>query len=178
MEKFISGININLRDVKVSDAEFILALRTNEDKNKFLHKTDNDLNKQIDYINAYKEKINEWYFLIETKDKKQIGTIRIYDVIGDDFCWGSWLITNEALITAALESALLIYEYAFYTLGFNRVHFDVRKGNEKVAAFHKSFGAKIMKESDTDYFFTYSKEDYEFIRPKYCKFLKYCVNSK
>ena len=66
-EKFISGKNINLRDVEISDAPFILRLRTNEQKSRFLHKTDADLQKQIDYINRYKTLQEEWYFVIENK---------------------------------------------------------------------------------------------------------------
>lgn len=133
MENFIAGKTINLRDVEISDAEFILELRCDENKSKFLHKTQNDLAKQIEYIKNYKSKENEWYFLIESKSGEQLGTVRIYDVINnDDFCWGSWLIKNNAPTNTAIESALLIYEYAFYILGFTKVHFDVRKENLSV----------------------------------------------
>lgn len=60
-KKQFFGVNINLRDVKISDAEFILALRCDSQKAKFLHKTDNDLAKQVAYIQSYKAKENEWY---------------------------------------------------------------------------------------------------------------------
>ena len=42
MENFIAGKTINLRDVEIADAEFILELRCDENKSKFLHKTQND----------------------------------------------------------------------------------------------------------------------------------------
>ncbi len=172
-EKFISGKTINLRDVEVSDAEFILRLRCDEDKSKFLHKTQNDLQKQIDYIKNYKTKEQEWYFIIENKSGEQLGTVRIYDVKDNtDFCWGSWLIKNGAPTNTGIESALLIYEYAFYQLGFTKVHFDVRKDNLSVRKFHERFGAQKVDENDLDVFYTYSKEGYENIRNKYLKFLK------
>ena len=57
----------------------------------------------------------------------------------ESFCWGSWLIKEDAPKTTAIESSLQIYEFGFYSLGF-----DVRKGNDKVIAFHQRFGAKII----------------------------------
>lgn len=173
MKKFISGKTINLRDIEESDAKFTLDLRCDENKSKFLHKTQNDLEKQIDYIKKYKNKHNEWYFIIESKSGEPLGTVRIYDVIdNEDFCWGSWLIKNGAPTTTGIESALLIYEYAFYQLGFTKVHFDVRKDNNSVRKFHERFGAKKISENDLDVFYKYSKDEYENIRNKYLKFIK------
>lgn len=171
-KKIIFGKNINLRDVKLEDAQFILNLRCDESKAAFLNKTENDLEKQIQYIKKYKTKEQEWYFIIESKAKEQLGTIRIYDVIdNDDFCWGSWLIKHGAPVNTAIESVLLLYDYAFYELGFNKAHFDVRKDNIKVRAFHKRFGAKEFSANDLDVFYTFSKKDYEKIKTKFIKFV-------
>ena len=172
MKKYIDGKYINLRDVNEEDAEFILSLRTSEKKSMFLHKTQSDLGKQIDYIRRYKTLKDEWYFIIEDKNRNPVGTVRIYDIIGDSFCWGSWLLIDGLSPVVALESALLIYEYAFYQLGFTKVHFDVRKDNLSVRKFHERFGAQKVDENDLDVFYTYSKEGYENIRNKYLKFLK------
>lgn len=166
MIKFISGKNINLRDIEISDAQFVLNLRTNEKKSLYLHKTDADIQKQIDYINKYKTLENEWYFIIEDKEGKSLGTVRIYDVIDDSFCWGSWLIIDDAPAKTALESALLIYDYAFSHLNFNNVHFDVRKGNVKVQRFHELFGAKRSGETEQDILYKYDKETYQNVSEK------------
>ena len=171
-EKKISGKNITLRDVETADASFILSLRLDEDKNKFLHAVDDDLNKQIQYIEKYKTVDDSWYFIIEDKNKERIGTVRIYDVQGDSFCWGSWIIVDGAGILTALESALLIYDYAFGPLGFKKSHFDVRKDNKKVISFHEKMGAVRTGESDIDYFYNYSVENYRKVRPKFAKTLK------
>ena len=169
-KKFIAGKSINLRDVEIADAEFILALRCDSQKARFLHKTDNDLAKQIAYIQSYKAKQNEWYFIIESKGGERLGTVRIYDVVdNDDFCWGSWIVKNGAPINVAIESVLLVYEYAFYALGFTKAHFDVRKDNVKVRAFHKRFGAKEVGESDKDVFYRFFREEYEKIKGKFRK---------
>ena len=172
MKKYIDGKYINLRDVNEEDAEFILSLRTSEKKSMFLHKTQSDLGKQIDYIRRYKTLKDEWYFIIEDKNRNPVGTVRIYDIIGDSFCWGSWLLIDGLSPVVALESALLIYEYAFYQLGFLNVHFDVRKGNVKVQRFHESFGAKRVGETDLDILYTYSKLDYEKVKDKFFRMIR------
>ena len=172
MKKYIEGKYINLRDVKEEDAEFILSLRTSEKKSRFLHKTQNDIDKQVSYIRNYKTLDNEWYFIIEDKKQVPLGTVRIYDIIGDSFCWGSWLLIDGLSPSIALESALLIYEYAFYYLGFLNVHFDVRKGNIKVQRFHENFGAKRTGETDLDILYTYTKSDYEKIKDKFLRMVK------
>lgn len=166
MIKAIAGKNINLRDIEISDAQFVLDLRTNDKKSLYLHKTDADIQKQINYINKYKTLKNEWYFIIEDKNGKPLGTVRIYDVIGDSFCWGSWLIVDNAPSQTALESALLIYDYAFDYLNFNNVHFDVRKGNVKVQRFHELFGAQRTGETELDILYKYDKETYKNISEK------------
>ncbi len=168
MNKFIAGKTINLRDIEIKDAEFTLNLRLNSKKNKFLNQTSKDLEKQIEYIKRYKNLNNEWYFIIENKASLEpLGTVRIYDVIGNSFCWGSWIIKENAPLITALESAILIYEYAFYNLGFDHVHFDVRKENLRVKAFHERFGATKTRETGLDILYEYTKQDYEKIREKY-----------
>lgn len=173
MKKFVSGRNINLRDITVDDAEFVLALRTDETKSRFLHKTDPDLQKQIDYIRSYKERTDQWYFIITDKSGRRLGTVRIYDVVNnDDFCWGSWMIVDDAPRTVALESALLIYDYAFDVLGFSKCHFDVRLGNVRVQRFHEMMGAHRTGETDIDVFYEYMRDDYKKRAAKLWKLIK------
>lgn len=167
----ITGKNIDLRDVEIDDAAFILALRTDTKKSKHLHQTANDLEQQENYLQQYKQGNNTWYFIIESKNAERLGTIRIYDIKGDSFCWGSWLIIDNAPKTTAIESALLVYEYAFYQLGFKRAHFDVRKENARVVDFHQRFGAKIVDEDELDYFFEYDLSAYEQVKKRYQRFL-------
>lgn len=155
----IQGKNINLRLVKLEDAEFIVSLRQGQ-KGKYLSKI-GDVSTQKAWILDYKTRETrnkEFYYIIESKNEEKLGTIRIYDFRGESFCWGSWIVKDNAPILTAIESALCMYQYAFETLGFKQSHFDVRKENVKVVAFHKRFGAKIIKENELDYFFSLSKE--------------------
>lgn len=170
----INGKNINLRTVTEEDAEFIYTMRQNKDKTKYLSKVIGTVESQKEWIKNYKQREEdkkEFYFVIESKDKEKLGLVRMYDFQDESFCWGSWLIKEDAPKTTAIESALQIYEFGFYSLGFERSHFDVRKGNDKVIAFHKRFGAKIVNEDVLDYFFNFEKSDYEITKEKYKRYL-------
>jgi len=177
----IYGKNINMRTVTIEDAEFIYAMRQNENKTKYLSKVAGTVESQKEWIKSYKkreEANEEFYFVIESKDEK-LGLVRMYDFIDESFsgnsqssfCWGSWLIKEDAPKTTAIESALQIYEFGFYGLKFEKSHFDVRKGNDKVVAFHQRFGAKILDENKLDYFFEFKKSDYEITKEKYKRYL-------
>ena len=166
--------NLNLRTVAIEDAEFIYNMRQNQNKTKYLSRVTGTVESQKEWIKNYKqreEEKKEFYFVIESKDERKLGLVRMYDFQDNSFCWGSWLIKEDAPKTTAIESALQIYEFGFYSLGFEKSHFDVRKENDKVIAFHQRFGAKIVDEDELDYFFNFEKSDYEIIKEKYKRYL-------
>ncbi len=82
-----------------------------------------------------------------------------------------WLIKDNAPTTTAIESAILVYEFGFIRLGYKNSHFDVRKGNERVVAFHQRFGAVVIDEDELNIYFDYSVENYLKIKQKYRRYL-------
>lgn len=167
----LKGKSIKLSLVQIDDAEFILNLRLK--KGDHLSNASPNINDQINWIKKYKEREVagiEYYFLIQDFNNEKLGVVRLYDFKGDSFSWGSWIIKNNAPILAAIQSVLLVYDFAFYTLGFKNCHFDIRKKNRSVVNFHKNFGANITKEDENNYFFTFSFEDYQKINKKYKSF--------
>lgn len=170
----INGKSINLRLVEVDDAEFIYNLRKNSKKMQYLSSTDGTVSDQRQWVRDYKKREQdnqEYYFIIESKQKEPLGLVRMYGFIDKSFCWGSWLIKENAPTSTAIESALQIYEFAFYHLAFSQSHFEVQKGNDKVIAFHKRFGAKVLDQNDEEYFFIITKKKYENARKKYKRYL-------
>lgn len=147
----VRGETMVFRDACVLDAEFILSLRTNENKSRFLSATRNDLEAQKAWLFQYATANDQAYFIIEFNDEP-IGTVRLYDAQQDSFCWGSWILKEGRPRQAAMESALMVYAYAVNHLGFKGSHFDVRKGNERVWQFHERFGAQRVKRNRTRLF--------------------------
>lgn len=155
---------VRIRLVEERDAEFILNLRLDEKYNNFLSKVEDDIEAQRKWIQKYKAEECEgkqYYFIIERNDGVSCGTVRIYDIRDDSFCWGSWILNHEKTRYAAIESALLVYKYGFEVLGFAKSHFDVMKMNTKVIDFHKKFGAKVVGEDSENYYFEITKIDVE-----------------
>lgn len=171
----VEGKNINLRTVSEEDAEFIYTLRRNEHKTKHLSQVSGTVETQREWIKGYKQRESEkqeFYFVIESKKSEKLGLVRLYDFHDHSFCWGSWIVIDGAPGTAAIESALMVYEFGFFELGFSSSHFEVRKGNQKVLDFHQRFGAKIVNQDDLHYYFNFEQNDYLKTRERYKKFLK------
>lgn len=164
------GKTLNFRNAMVDDAAFILSLRTDAEKSRYLSAVSGELAAQQAWLERYAEADDQTYFIIEYQDES-IGTVRLYDPQGDSFCWGSWILKNSRPNHAAMESALMVYAYAVDHLGFAAAHFDVRKGNERVWQFHERFGAVRSAESDLDYLYRIEAPAITASRSRYQRFL-------
>lgn len=172
--KKIIGKKIDLKFVEEGDEEFIARLRSQ--KGKFLSRSSNLPSDQLLWIRKYKERERlgeEYYFIIYDKSQKRIGTIRVYNISDsiNTFCWGSWLVLDSAPSYAAIESAILIYNFAFNILKKDKAIFDVRKENKSVVRFHKNFGARVIKSDDLNYYFEFTSDDFKLSKIKYKKYL-------
>jgi len=169
--KKVLGNRLVFRDVNTGDANFILGLRTDDRKSRYLSATANDLEKQRQWLNDYVKLEDQAYFIIESLGGELLGTVRLYDPQEKSFCWGSWILIQDAPQSAAIESALMVYSYALDHLRFSGAHFDVRKGNVHVWHFHERFGAQRVGESEIDYFYEITTEQIAAARTKYKKYL-------
>jgi len=166
---------IKLRLIEESDAEFILSLRLDKRYNTFLSDVSDDLSAQREWITKYKEDEKnglQYYYIIEKLDNTPCGTVRLYDFKEDSFCWGSWILNENKTRYSALESAFLVYEIGFEHLKFEKSHFDVRKGNEKVIDFHKKFGAIETGEDDENYYYDLHESSVNEMKKKFSNLLK------
>ncbi len=167
---YVIGKNVVFRNANEGDAEFILQLRTNPIKGRYLSPTPSDLDLQVDWLRKYAKDNSQAYFIIEDKGGERYGTVRLYDQRDDSFCWGSWILREGSPSGFAIESALMIYYFAL-DLGFSRSHFDVRKGNESVWQFHERFGAVRVAEADSDYLYAISLSAIQKSISRYKKYL-------
>lgn len=166
----IVGKKLSLRNVDLGDAQFIVDLRIDPSKSKYLNQTSANIKYQNEWIRSYQSSDNQAYFIIENGGEK-IGTLRIYDPCEYSFCWGSWILKAGSPWDAAIESALMAYAYAIDVLKFKEAHFDVRKENVAVWKFHESFGATRVRESEEDFFYTLDNKSIEISRKRYKNFL-------
>lgn len=172
--KMIEGKSLNFRDAHESDARFILSLRRDPEKSRYLSVVASEIEQQQAWLQRYTFATDQAYFVIEHQ-QQPIGTVRLYDAQGDSFCWGSWILSNCCPTHAALESALMVYAYALDHLGFQASHFDVRRGNERVWNFHERFGAQKVAETELDYVYKISHQAITTSRHRYRRFLAEAV---
>lgn len=154
---------VKTRLVTEQDATFILSLRTDERLSRFLHKTDDDLSKQLEWMKSYKERERkglDYYFIYSNADIP-FGLNRIYDIHDDCGTGGSWLCKSGSDVEASIATLLIMRDIMFDRIGLQYDRFDVRKGNKHVQKIHKMMGAKIIGETDLDYLFSLSKSDYQ-----------------
>lgn len=147
------GNQLILRNAGVGDAGFIVQLRTDPQKQRFISATSADLAQQMAWLEQYARVPQQAYFIVENLAGDKIGTIRIYDPVDDSFCFGSWIMMDGVPATHAVESVLMVYHYALDELGFNRSYFAVRKANRSVWQFMEKFGGARTGETAVDYLF-------------------------
>lgn len=168
--KRVMGKTLAFRDASVGDAAFILSLRTDENKSRYLSVVSPDLAAQQVWLDGYASSRDQAYFIIEHQNQP-IGTVRLYDAQQNSFCWGSWILKDGRPMHAAMESALMVYAYAVDQLGFKQAHFTVHKGNQRVWEFHERFGAMRVDESGEEYLYSIAFAAIQKSRIKYAKFL-------
>lgn len=137
----LDGISHRLRPVTVDDAQFIFDLRSNPAISRFLHSGEESVVGQVDWIEEYFDRPNDYYFVIESLTRfEPVGTVGIYDVDVVDASaeWGRWIVLPGSL--AALESAWLTYRCGFELLGLEELFCRTVAENEAVVSFHNSTG--------------------------------------
>lgn len=166
----VVGKTLNFRNATVDDAAFILSLRTDAGKARYLSAVSGELAKQEAWLERYAHADDQAYFIIENQGTP-IGTVRLYDPQGESFSWGSWILHSSRPSQAAMESALMVFAYAADHLEFKAAHFEVRKGNERVWQFHERFGAVRTSETELDYHYKIEAAAIAASRSRYRRFL-------
>ena len=171
LEKY--GLSVRL--VTEEDTAFIMGLRTDENKSRFIHKTDNDIQKHLEWLNQYKQREREgrdYYFIYHDKNLNPVGLNRIYNIYEYYGTPGSWICPSSNTPETTIATYFIGKDIAFEILGLDLLIFDVRKLNKSVWKLHQMLGAKRIGESDIDYYFSMSKVDYLKNRDKYLRLFK------
>ena len=165
------------RFVEENDAAFILKLRTDENLNKYLNHTDNNVETQKQWIREYKkrERKGEDYYFIFFKDGEPIGLNRMYSMHDTTFTTGSWLFLPSAPFGCSFLASIMVREVAYETLGmsledgYDGCHVD----NKQVMKFNMLMGCKITgrRETGAGVFIT-GQFDYEGFKKGRKKILK------
>ena len=165
MKSLIKKYGITLRYVEEKDAEFIVGLRTNESRSRFISSTSSDIENQIKWIKEYKERESnqeEFYFIAYDHEGEPYATYRLYNKTKDSIEIGSYLSKPDypnPLNSIKLD--VLMKEFVFEDLKFDKLVFEVRKKNRSVVKYHKLYNPLLEKEDEMNYYFTQHKTSFE-----------------
>lgn len=175
ISKPVEGPNLRLRLIEPDDAAYVCGLRTDPALNEHLSAVDGTVQDQRRWIEKYKEREargDEFYFIIERHDGMPCGTVRIYDITGESFTWGSWILDGNKPRKAALESALLSFGVGFDLMQRPSAKVDVRLKNTHATAFYRRLGMTETHRTEQDIYFIYPRAQFRADRPLYLKLLK------
>ena len=169
--KFVVGKNLVLRDIEEGDAEFVLNLRVDPVKSRYLSQTSRRLEDQVNWIKGYKNETDEAYFIVCDKNGNRLGCLRMYDRVDDSYCWGSWLMVGGLSPLVCIESALLVYAYGNF-LGFDEARIEIRRDNKFVWTFHEKFSsAELVNETELDRCYVVRRDSIDKMLAKYSNLL-------
>ena len=177
IDKKLAGNFVAMRCVEVSDAPFIVKLRTNEELVTYIHKISNDIKAQEQWIKKQQQVDDDYYFIVtDKKTNDPIGLASIYNIENNGISeFGRWVSIGSAIQN--LEVALLLFDFAFNELNVKAIRCANVKDNKKIVAFWKKFGAQFNKEYQLDEFIiseyiTIRENYYKDIREKHYSLLK------
>lgn len=135
---------LNVRFVQESDAKFILDLRKDPTKSKFLSYTSGNIEDQVYWIRDYKKREDEgteYYFIYEYFGQLA-GVNRLYHIESNHFVHGSWLFSDNVPPFCSLAAAVIAREIAYEILGLD-IEIDtdgIHQDNKGVLQFAKYMG--------------------------------------
>lgn len=153
---------LTVRLANEHDTDYIMSLRTDKELTKFIHPTEDDLNKHLEWFKKYKIREAEGrdYYFIYLKDGKPVGVNRVYNIFEYYGTPGSWICSPGNDVEVSMATNFILNDIIFEYLNLDLMIFDVRKANKKVWKLHKQCGAKVIGESEIDYYFATTKKDY------------------
>lgn len=158
----LNKYNIKLRLVEETDADFIIKLRSDESKARFISKTDSDVNKQKLWIKEYKireKNKQEFYFIAIDENNNAFATYRVYNIKEDTAEIGSFVSKPDYDIPInVIKVDVIIKSFVFSTLGFDQLNFEVRKNNKSVVNYHSKFKPTLVNEDELNYYYILEKE--------------------
>ena len=155
---------LKVRLVNKDNASFILSLRSNINRTKYMLTLKNNINTQQKWIQKYKWREREgldYYFIYYDLEDNPIGLNRLSKI---DFKMNtakdcSW-IAVEGLKYEGIKMIIIKNELAFNLLGIDLLWGEVHKNNWRVIRILKLLGYRLKDIGTRYYDFTLNKSDF------------------
>lgn len=144
---------LSYRFVNEDDASFIVGLRTDPIKSRYIGSTDDSIESQEKWIRNYKIREREGtdYYFIFYFGSIPAGVTRIYGIKDNHFIHGSWVFANNVPPFCSLAAAVIAREIAYDTLGLEE-EMDtsgIHEDNQGVLQVSRMLGVEFYGERDS-----------------------------
>lgn len=155
---------LKVRLVNENDIEFILSLRTDNNKTRYLLTLTNNVKKQKEWMQKYKRRERQgldYYFIYSDFDNNPIGLNRVSKIslIKETAKDCSW-IAVDGLKYEAIKMLIIRNEIAFNQVGVNMLWGEVHKRNRKAIRIFKILGYKLKDVGTKYYNLSINKKDF------------------
>ena len=142
-EGILEGKYVDLKACTEDDAEFTLALRTDPVLGKFFPPVKNTVEQQRAWIKHQREKEGDYFFVVYNKGGERIGTIGVYNIIGDEGEGGRIIIKGDDPFST-FEASLLLLRFEFNVLNLAAVRGFIYAENKRAIRFNKIVSGKLF----------------------------------
>ena len=144
LQKVLRGNTISLKSVDLDDAEFIVRIRNDETKNKYVHPVPADIELQKEWIKRQKDRDGDYYFVIYDDKYNKCGLASIYDIniSNREAEFGRWVSWGNSVQN--IESVILAFDFAFENFAIDKIYMRTMYENKIVRSFWKRFGAESL----------------------------------
>lgn len=160
----LNEYNIKLRLVEEKDSEFIVKLRTDSLKSRFISKTNSDVQDQKRWIKEYKGREiigEEYYFVAIDENEVKFATYRIYNKTSKCIEIGSFVSKPDYDNPInVIKVDIILKSFVFTTLDYKELIFEVRKENKTVVNYHKKFNPSLVKEDYLNFYFVLERDSF------------------
>lgn len=167
---------IKLRFVDTEDAEFIVSIRNNEKKSRFISKTSPDVDAQKQWISDYKareKEQKEYYFIAYDENNENFATYRVYKIDSGLPEIGSWVSKPDySNIKNSIKVDIAVKDYVLNELKFDTLQFEVRKQNTSVNSYHRLFKPELVKTDEENNYYLLKKDAFNTVLPDILKKFK------
>ncbi|MDX9746407.1 MAG: GNAT family N-acetyltransferase [Syntrophales bacterium] len=167
----INKYGLTMRLITEADAEFIVSLRSDPERTKYMVTLEDNIEKQREWIREYKRRETEgsdYYFIYFNAENNPIGLNRAshIDYINKT-CVASSFIVVEGLKYEAIVMLLIRFEVMFDVLKIETFQAECHKDNKKVVRIMELFGYKPYGETKKGFLqMVLTKEAHEASIPK------------
>lgn len=159
----VSGHACVLRLVEIKDATFLYGLRLDTELSRYPSPVTGGVEGQAAWIASYKARKalgSEAYYIVEAPGGRPCGTVRLYDIVAEKLTWGSFILTPDKPVKAALDVMLHSLEIGFAAFGCDRAELDAKMENTQALSLYDRFGMARYGEEDGSVLKCYQKLDF------------------